>query len=125
MGSLFSDDATAITPSGTAQGRETVVALAQRNHRPEFATQHVSTNLLVELEGDRATVRGNLVVQVAPPAAADGAAPTAPALAPKLRFTLGEVYRIECVRRAAGWRFSRVHTVPIWMAGERPARRAE
>lgn len=124
MGALFSDDATACTPSGTAQGRETIVELAARNHRPEFATQHVSTNLLVGLDGDRATVRGNLVVQVAPPTAADAPVLTPPALAPVLGFTLGEVYRIECERSADGWRFSRVETVPVWMAGERPVRRA-
>jgi hypothetical protein len=124
MASLFTDDAMASTPGGTAHGRETIVALAERNHRPEFATQHVSTNLLVEIAGDRATVRGNLVVQVAPPAAADAPLPATPPLAPVLGFTLGEVYRIECARTADGWRFSRVQTVPVWMAGERPARRA-
>jgi hypothetical protein len=123
MGSLFIEDATASTPGGTAQGRNTIVALAERNHRPEYATQHVSTNLLVDLEGDRATVRGNLVVQVAPPPASDVPAPTPPALAPTLGFTLGEVYRIGCVRTPDGWRFAQVSTVPVWLSGKRPAPR--
>jgi hypothetical protein len=124
MGALFSDDATATTPGGTAQGRETIVALAQRNHRPDFVSQHVSTNLLVQLAGDRATVRGNLVVQIAPPRSADAPIPPTPPLAPTLGFTLGEVYRIECVRTPGGWRFASVTTVPVWQAGERPFRPA-
>jgi hypothetical protein len=123
MGALFIEDATASTPGGTVQGRQTIIALAERNHRREYATQHVSTNLLVDLEGDRATVRGNLVVQVAPPPATDMPAPTPPALAPTLGFTLGEVYRIDCVRTPDGWRFSQVNTVPVWMSGKRPTPR--
>jgi hypothetical protein len=125
MGCLFIEGATATTPGGSAEGRATIVALAERNHRPEYSTQHVSTNLLVDLDGDRATVRGNLVVQVAPPPAPVEGAPAATpaALAPLLGFTLGEVYRIECVRTSDGWRFSRVCTVPVWMSGQRPTRR--
>ena len=123
MAALFIEDATASTPGGTAQGRKTIVALAERNHRPEFATQHVSGNLLVDLEGDRATVRGNLVVQVAPPPAMDLPAQALPALAPTLGFTLGEVYHIDCVRTPDGWRFARVNTVPVWMSGKRPTPR--
>jgi SnoaL-like protein len=123
MASLFIEDATASTPGGKAQGRKTILALAERNHRPEYATQHVSGNLLVDLEGDRATVRGNLVVQVAPPPAPDTPAQVPPALAPTLGFTLGEVYHIDCVRTPDGWRFARVDTVPVWMSGKRPTRR--
>ena len=120
---LFTEDATASTPGGTARGRETIVALAQRNHRPEFARQHLSSNVIVELDGDRARVRANLVVQVAPPPSPDAPTQTPAALAPTLGFTLGEVYDIECVRTSDGWRFSRVDTVPVWMWGERPGPR--
>jgi hypothetical protein len=123
MGSLFIDEATASTPGGTAHGRQAIVAHAERNHRREYASQHVGSNLLVDLEGDRATVRGNLVVRVAPPPATDMPVSTPPPLAPALGFTLGEVYRIECVRTPDGWRFSRVNTVPVWMSGTRPTPR--
>lgn len=123
MKALFVEDASATTPGGTARGLDMIIALAERNHRPEVATQVVSTNLLVDVQGDRATVRGNLVVRAAPRPAADQPAPAQPALAPTLGFSLGEVYRIECVRAPDGWRFSRVETVPVWMSGERPAPR--
>jgi hypothetical protein len=123
MGSLFTEDATAVTPGGTAHGRQAIVAQAERNHTRENAIQHVSTNLLVDIDGDRATVRGNLVVQVAPPPPTDMVVPTPPPLAPALGFSLGEVYRIDCVRTPDGWRFSRVNTVPVWMSGTRPSPR--
>jgi hypothetical protein len=122
MGALFTDDATVTTPGGTARGRATVLALAERNHRPEIVTQHVSTNLLVHVDGDRATVRGNLVVHVAPPTGPDVPPTTPPALAPTAGFTLGEVYRIDCQRTGDGWRFSKVHTIPVWQSGKRPPR---
>lgn len=114
MRSLFVEEATARTPGGTAQGREALIAQASRNHRPDERIQHVTTNLLVELDGDRAKVRANLVVQFAPPADAGE-----PALAPSVQFTLGEVYHFEVVRTSQGWRFSRVETSPVWMSGSR------
>jgi SnoaL-like domain len=112
MRSLFIEEATARTPGGTAEGREALVAQASRNHDPDERIQHVTTNLLVELDGDRAKVRANLVVHFAPPADPQGSA-----LAPPPRFTLGEVYRFEVVRTRQGWRFSRVETSPVWMSG--------
>jgi SnoaL-like domain len=112
MRSLFVEEATARTPGGTADGREALIAQASRNHRPEARIQHVTTNLLVELDGDRAKIRANLVAYFAPPAGSDG-----PALAPPSQFTLGEVYRFEAVRTPEGWRLSRVETSPLWMSG--------
>jgi hypothetical protein len=113
MADLFVEEATASTPGGTAQGRLALVAQAARNHQPEDRIQHVITNVLVDLDGDRATVRANLVVHFSAPAGE-------PALAPPLRFTLGEVYRFEAVRTPPGWRLSRVETTPVWMSGTRP-----
>jgi len=110
--SLLVEDATARTPGGEASGRDAVVAQASRNHRPDQPIQHVTTNLLIDLDGDRATVRANLVVHFAEPPD-DGR----PALAPPIRFTLGEVYRFDVVRAPAGWRLERIETTPVWMSG--------
>jgi SnoaL-like domain len=113
MRTLFVEEATARTPGGTAEGREALVAQARRNHRSDERIQHVTTNLLVAPDGDRATVRANLVVHFAPSGdPAGGAAPAPPA-----RFVLGEVYRFDVVRTPQGWRFSRVETSPVWMSG--------
>jgi hypothetical protein len=112
MRSLFVEEATARTPGGTAEGRTALIAQAERNHGPDERIQHVITNVLVELDGDRAKVRANLLVHFARSADSQERAP-----APPIRFTLGEVYRFDVVRTAPGWRFSRVETIPVWMSG--------
>ncbi len=113
--SLFVEDATARTPGGFAEGRDALVAQARRNHRPLDRIQHVTTNLLIDLNGDRGTVRANLVVHFAPP-------PDGPAVAPPVLFTLGEVYHLAVTRTSEGWRFTSVETDPVWMAGSRDRR---
>jgi hypothetical protein len=110
MRDLLVEAATAKTPGGTAEGREAVVAQAERNHSRDDHIQHVITNLLVDLEGDRARVRANLVVHFAGPA--DPQEVAAP-----VRYSLGEVYRFEALRATEGWRLSRVETVPVWSSG--------
>jgi hypothetical protein len=115
LGSLLVEDATAHTRGGTAQGRVAVVAQAERNHRPEDRIQHVITNLLVELEGDRAKVRANLMAHFAPRPDAGARPPV-----PPIRYVLGEVYHFNLVRIAGGWRFARIATIPIWRSGEQP-----
>ena len=112
MRSLFVDEATARTPGGTAEGREAVIAQARRNHTPDERVQHVITNLLIDLDGDIGGVRANLVVPIASSGQHDPQA-----LAPTARFALGEVYSFGVLRTDAGWRLSRVETVPVWMSG--------
>jgi hypothetical protein len=115
---LFVEDATVRTPGGTAVGRDALVAQAARNHRADVGIQHVTTNVLIEPDGDgdRAAVRANLVVRFTAPVGAT-APPPSSALAPPVRFGLGEVYRFEVVRTAQGWRFASVETHPVWTAG--------
>jgi SnoaL-like domain len=67
MQSLVVEEATVRTPGGTADGREALIAQARRNHPPDEPTQHLITNPIVELDGDRAKVRANLVVNFAAP----------------------------------------------------------
>jgi 3-phenylpropionate/cinnamic acid dioxygenase small subunit len=112
MRSLLVEEATVRTPGGTAEGQDGLIAQARRNHRPDEPTQHVITNLLVKLEGDRAQVRANLLVNFASPASRDLSLP-----APPTKYTLGEIYRFDVVRTSEGWRFSRVETSPVWISG--------
>jgi hypothetical protein len=90
---ILHDDVTVRTPGGTAQGIEKVVAQARRNH--EVPTQHLITNTLVELDGDRATAGANLLVTF----------PDA---------TLGERYAFEAASTEAGWRLTRIVVEPRW-----------
>jgi hypothetical protein len=70
----------------------------------------VITNVLVDLDGDRATARANLIVTFAPRADA-----------PESHFVIGERYRFEALRTSQGWRLSRIEASPVWTSGSRPA----
>ena len=106
---LFTDDADVTTPGGTATGHDALVEQARRRHSSDQGIQHVITNLLIDLDGDRATVRANLLVSFAK-TGPDDAQP----------FLLGEVYRFELRRTADGWRFTRLGSTPVWTLN-RPA----
>lgn len=110
MASIVTEDAVAQTPGGRAEGRDALIAQASRNHSDDQHIQHVISNVLVGLDGDRAEVRANLIATFAP--AADPL--------PEPTFTLGEVYRFEVARTAQGWRLSRIETTPVWATGTRP-----
>jgi hypothetical protein len=118
MRSLLVEDATARTPGGEAEGREALVAQAGRNHRPEQPIQHLVTNVAIDLHGDRASARANLVVHFGPADGGPAAGPGTPA--PPVEFTMGEVYHFDLVRTAEGWRFERIETTPIWTSGTPP-----
>ncbi|SDQ76557.1 nuclear transport factor 2 family protein [Thermostaphylospora chromogena] len=113
--SIFTDDAVAQTPGGLAQGRDALIAQAARNHSSEERIQHLIGNVLIDMDGDRADVRANLLATFASPGTAD--AQDTARLAPEPRLTLGEVYRFQAVRTPHGWRLSRVETTPLWTTG--------
>jgi hypothetical protein len=102
MRSLFTVDATARTPGGTAEGRDALVAQAARNHTPDKATQHLIGGVLIDLGEHTATVRANALVTFA--GRADG----------RPELVMGEVYRFSARRTDHGWRLTSVHTAPIW-----------
>ena len=90
---ILAEDVTVSTPGGTAQGLENVVAQARRNH--DVPTQHVITNVLVDLDGDRATAGANLVVNFPD-------------------SIQGERYAFVAARHKRGWRLSRIEVEPLW-----------
>jgi hypothetical protein len=121
---ILVEDATARTPGGLAEGRDAMVAQARRNHPVEDRIQHVISDVLIDLDGDDATVRANLVATFI---RADATS--------RPHMVLGEVYRLHARRTADGWRLSSVETEPVWAAeptavdlgellGRRPAQRA-
>lgn len=101
--SLFTNDASVTTPGGTATGHDAIVDQARRRHSQDEGIQHVVTNTLITLDGDRASARSNLLVSFAHSGAAD-----------PLPFLLGEVYRFELQRTAEGWRIATLRSVPVW-----------
>jgi hypothetical protein len=99
--SILTEDATAATAGGSVAGVERVAEQARRNH--VVPTHHVITNVLIDLDGDRATVRANLIATFV--GGTEGSGP---------HSQLGERYRFEAVRTSEGWRLSRVEARPVW-----------
>lgn len=108
--SILADDVTVKTPGGSAHGIEAVAAQARRNHT--VRTQHLITDVLIELDGDRAQARANLIATFAPDPGSllivNGEEQRDSYL------SLGEVYRFGAVRTEDGWRLSRIETEPLW-----------
>ena len=114
MRELLVDAATVRTPGGQAEGRDALIAQARRNHPSDQRFQHLATNILIDLDGDEASVRANLVVHITPTEHQTDA-PAPPPLA-----TIGEIYRFRLIRTPDGWRFSHIETVPLWLSGTLP-----
>ena len=100
---VLAEDVTVDTPGGRSHGIDAVVEQARRTHEAHD-THHVITNALVDVDGDRATVRANLTATFA-------------ARADTPSFVVGERYRFEAIRLPVGWRLSRIRVVPVWRAG--------
>lgn len=111
---IFTGDASADTPGGRVQGIDRVVEQAIRNHTPDRRHQHLLTNVLVELDGDRAAVGANMLVSFAPNTVTPGVT------APGVTYQLGGRYRFEATRTPDGWRLSRVSMRPLWSSGSPP-----
>jgi hypothetical protein len=101
-GSIFVEDVAVTTRSGTTRGIDAAAALA-RQHHSEERTHHVITNVVIDLDGDRADVRANLIATFVPVASA-----------PEMHRSVGERYRFEAARTPPGWRLARVEASPVW-----------
>jgi SnoaL-like domain len=96
---LFTPDIAVRTPGGSAEGLESVVAQARRNH--EGATTHHSiTNVLPAVDGDRATIDANVLLTFVH---RDGTLES-----------LGGRYRLGAVRSEPGWRLNSIQVDPVW-----------
>jgi len=101
IGSVFAENASAHTPGGQALGLEAMAAQARRNHERFEHTQHVTTNIQIDLDGDHAVVRANQVA-------------TYVEHVPHPAYTSGTRVRYDAVRTPDGWRFSRFEINPLW-----------
>jgi SnoaL-like domain len=115
LGSIFVPEATVTSPGGHAEGIDAIAAQARRNHRPDLHTQHLATDLVVDLDGDSAQARGNYIGVFA---TRNGSLASAP------QFQIGSVYRFGLVRTTDGWRMRSMEMHPTWAAGNAPDGRA-
>ncbi|WP_169743155.1 nuclear transport factor 2 family protein, partial [Glycomyces tenuis] len=54
---FFTDDVTAATPGGEAEGVADLAALAHRSHHEYERTHHIPSGIVVDLDGDAAEIR--------------------------------------------------------------------
>ncbi|HEX3649857.1 MAG TPA: nuclear transport factor 2 family protein [Pseudonocardiaceae bacterium] len=105
--SMFTDDVRVAFPIGECQGLEAVVAALAEGMRQFGPTQHSGSNYVIDLDGDRGTVRWNAIQTHLPPGATPFAEP----------FVSGGYYDGEVIRTAVGWRFSRQTYHIVWLRG--------
>ncbi|MEU4835570.1 nuclear transport factor 2 family protein [Streptosporangium sp. NPDC023615] len=101
---VYSEDATVRSPRGGARGVDAVLEYVRRTTSPGEHTQHFTTDVLVDLDGDRADVTANLLVYLFRP----GQAP---------HRTVGLRYAFTAARLPGGWRFTRAEITPAWFQG--------
>ena len=99
---LLMPDVALETPGGRSEGLAAVVEQARRHHT-EDRTQHLHTNVLVELHGDTAVASANLLVTFVPHAET-----------PDVISQVGTRYHFDLVRTAQGWRFKTIRDQMIW-----------
>jgi SnoaL-like domain len=107
---IFTDDVKLSFPVGDCQGLDGV-ALFHYNAKQRFArTLHLSANHTIVLDGDRATVRLQLIATHV----------HHPAPEPRPNFDIGGYYEGEAVRTADGWRFRTWTFRAVWTTGPGP-----
>jgi hypothetical protein len=117
--SILADDIIVRTPGGESRGPDAVAAQAERTHT--VSTQHAISDVVIDLAGDRAQVRANLIATFAPDQPGAHLV-VGGAEHPDSYLSLGEVYRFEAVRTDAGWRLARIASDRVWSSHALPAR---
>ncbi|MBF6098683.1 nuclear transport factor 2 family protein [Nocardia cyriacigeorgica] len=96
---LFTDDVAVSSPRGQARGIAALEALVRSGHDTYARTLHNKSNLVIDIDGDTATVRAHdLAVFVIDNSAAAVAA---------------GIHHYRARRTPAGWRFDALDVVPV------------
>lgn len=95
------------SPRGEFRGLDDIVARVARADADPERTQHFFTDVVVDVDGDRAVARANQLVQFFLP----GAPP---------HRTSGLRVRYELARRGDGWRLTGAEHTLAWLVGDLP-----
>ena len=105
---IYDRDVVVRSPRGEFRGYDAVMAYLTRTDPSGERAQHFHSDVYVAVDGDRAVVEANQLVQFFQP----GSAP---------HRTSGLRLRYEVVRRPAGWRIIAAEIDLAWLIGELPA----
>jgi ketosteroid isomerase-like protein len=96
---LFTDDVVVTSRRGTARGAEALIGLARSGHDRYARTMHSKANLVIEVDGDVASVLAHdIAVYV---------------LDDKTEAVAAAVHRYGARRTRDGWRFHRLDVTPV------------
>ncbi|ASR35682.1 hypothetical protein BAY61_12490 [Prauserella marina] len=98
-GRLFTQDVVVTSPSGQARGIEALLDLVRSRHGELAATLHSKSNLVIDIDGDAATVRANDVAVFA--------------IDDKKEAIAAGTHHYRARRTGDGWRFDRLDIVPF------------
>ncbi|QKW39321.1 nuclear transport factor 2 family protein [Actinomadura sp. NAK00032] len=102
VGTVFADDAVVHSPrGGQLRGADKIVEFMRQGEVEGVRTQHTTTDLLVDVDGDQAAASANSVVYYF----RDGQPP---------HFTGGLRQHFTATRTPAGWRLQEVRIKPAW-----------
>lgn len=105
--SIFSEDVRVEHRGSTLEGIEDL-AVGNRFVRDGWGrTFHVSTNAQVELDGDRAHLRAQLL-----------AIHVHPESTPPEPYVIANVFEADALRTVNGWKFQTLNLRPIWSSGQ-------
>jgi hypothetical protein len=93
---------------GPIEGRDNVVANVTAAAKQEDRTQHVITNVIVDVTGDKAKVQAAVEQLFGSSTTPKGK------IAPEPTMTLSSTMHFESVRTAQGWRISRIDGDLLW-----------
>ncbi|GAA3914099.1 nuclear transport factor 2 family protein [Actinoplanes auranticolor] len=102
---IYHRDAVIRSPRGTASGIAEIIDYVDRTSDDAERTQHLTTDILVALDGDRAELTANMLVTFF--------SPESNQLAPALRL-VGLQSAFSALRTSQGWRLIRADVTPLW-----------
>jgi 3-phenylpropionate/cinnamic acid dioxygenase small subunit len=105
----FAEDVVTDYPWGINHGREGMGQKAAELLKEFKLTEHLSANVIIEIDGDKATSRRNVWIICVRPDDVPG-----------VHFTEGGVYTCEHVRTPEGWRFSSIKLDIKWTVNGDP-----
>jgi ketosteroid isomerase-like protein len=102
-GRLFTEDVVVTSRGGQARGPEALIAAARSAHDQYPRTMHSKSNLVIEVDGDVASVRAHdLAVYV---------------LDDRTEAVAAAVHHYGARRTQDGWRFDRLDVTPVALTG--------
>jgi hypothetical protein len=102
-GRLFTEDVFVKSRRGEASGSAELLALVRKGHDLYLRTLHTKSNLVIEVNGDTATVRANDIGVFV--------------IDDKTESIAAGVHRYTARRTADGWRFDRLEITPVALTG--------